>query len=1023
METGSSQNRGSDSRVTVGSGQQNAEVLHLTSKDNALATILEHAATVSAMDISTCRSPSLARATPGILSLQAYSTPLIAGEGLSFSSAQPKKSSVVPNIVVEHISASPGDRQYMRHPAVVQLHASLSPPFSSCWTTIVGRQARALSDSSVCDLEKSLQRCSAPLSFNHVDYPITIDLSTKNTPHEVPSIAHSEVTTVVSLNKPTSRSSLITWPVIPDHEPQIDKGESDSYQFVTTSPRFCGPERSPKAYWLRRHSDSNLSSGQNTNSGLRVDPYPIRSHSTGDSRVLSTMSICNTTSTLDNLELRVEERTSTPSVPRPHNVAEREQGSSFDIQLQEAKLSQVAVKTKSERSILHVFHSVQTKEDPAVNITVDLENCGDCAKTTSEVEMEYKDHSTQKLTREHPASENNGDKRIKLKKYLQARYQMSQHEPQQFSEMDDVFVDRFASPAPISSPGRYPPERSANDLMIGVSRSRSDGATEFLPLQSHIDVSFQTNDVTLPRTSSLCMSKSEILPGYRPPTENLHVLRRMFPQDEHISIKTEPQSPGAVPKGTSVFVFPPPPVVLHDTLSYSHYSRPVSSVASQAPSPLTAGVIECSGWSPQSHRSERIQDCDQDSQHLKDYQQQISSASERGSNRLLYEQKKDNTALSVGQIMEFIVPKTAVRPVGSDLSVRSESKIDGLDFGNNVSASFLRFPKRLSHVSASEHNRWPINSLSLAQVEGLQSFVCPVCSVTFSSCKHLTDHMSVHIARSVSPADVSKEPEVTTGSKPVHLCPICQRTFTRGDMLTRHVRLHTGVRPYECTLCSQVFSRSDHLTTHQRTHTGEKPYRCVVCTYAAPRRDMVTRHARIHETAANLTSASGRRGRRAYSVSGAVPVVATIDPLRLRADQLVHPVRRHRSESGYTTRQHWLHSSADGSHNRSLTSSIESTEGSVATLPITCRAWSTTSAESFESYPGAYAAGSSVSSMTADSQDVFSIHPRHFRWGSEAPSTDYVSHLDDAATCVDVAGVTPVFQKCSVASPPPREQC
>ena len=136
------------------------------------------------------------------------------------------------------------------------------------------------------------------------------------------------------------------------------------------------------------------------------------------------------------------------------------------------------------------------------------------------------------------------------------------------------------------------------------------------------------------------------------------------------------------------------------------------------------------------------------------------------------------------------------------------------------------------------------------------TFLCPVCGQMFPSYNYLANHMVNHLPSEV----VTKGPG--EGNK-VHLCKVCNRSFSRSDMLTRHMRLHTGLRPYECRMCGQVFSRSDHLHTHLRTHTGEKPYRCPQCPYAAPRRDMITRHMRIH------TKHFSRRGRRSSSTGSA----------------------------------------------------------------------------------------------------------------------------------------------------------
>jgi len=95
-------------------------------------------------------------------------------------------------------------------------------------------------------------------------------------------------------------------------------------------------------------------------------------------------------------------------------------------------------------------------------------------------------------------------------------------------------------------------------------------------------------------------------------------------------------------------------------------------------------------------------------------------------------------------------------------------------------------------------------------------------------------------------------------------------------------------------------------------------------------------------------------------------------------------------------------------------------------LPVACRGWSTTSAESFESYPGASHHRSSLSSAPCDSPDVFAMHPHYFRSGidpsssSEATmgsSTSAVVDVSESSVSADIAGVMPALQKCSVTSP------
>ena len=135
------------------------------------------------------------------------------------------------------------------------------------------------------------------------------------------------------------------------------------------------------------------------------------------------------------------------------------------------------------------------------------------------------------------------------------------------------------------------------------------------------------------------------------------------------------------------------------------------------------------------------------------------------------------------------------------------------------------------------HSETDVSGVASQSVQE-QSFVCEHCGQAFAMHDRLAKHIaSRHRDRSASVNDENSK---------THKCTMCSKSFGRSDMLTRHMRLHTGVKPYSCLICGQVFSRSDHLSTHQRTHTGEKPYRCPQCCYSASRRDMITRHMRTH---------------------------------------------------------------------------------------------------------------------------------------------------------------------------------
>ena len=236
-----------------------------------------------------------------------------------------------------------------------------------------------------------------------------------------------------------------------------------------------------------------------------------------------------------------------------------------------------------------------------------------------------------------------------------------------------------------------------------------------------------------------------------------------------------------------------------------------------------------------------------------------------------------------------------------------------------------------------------------------RSYVCPVCGQAFPSYNYLANHMVNHLPSEV----VSKGPG---DSNKVHLCKVCNRSFSRSDMLTRHMRLHTGLKPYECRVCGQVFSRSDHLHTHLRTHTGEKPYKCPQCPYAAPRRDMITRHMRIH------TKQWSRRGRRSSSTSSDIQS-SSFSSTETSDVAAHHQQRRHQSLSSVDSQE------SDQSLRKSSQASTESTTDILPYLG-TVRSWSTASIESDISEHSPIRHDSSVSMEEEGFTGSSTSHPR-----------------------------------------------
>lgn len=294
------------------------------------------------------------------------------------------------------------------------------------------------------------------------------------------------------------------------------------------------------------------------------------------------------------------------------------------------------------------------------------------------------------------------------------------------------------------------------------------------------------------------------------------------------------------------------------------------------------------------------------------------------------------------------------------------------------------------------------------------NFVCPMCGNVFLSYNSLANHMVSHL-----PSEVITTQDGNNGSK-VHLCKVCNRSFSRCDMLSRHMRLHTGLRPYECHLCRQVFSRSDHLHTHLRTHTGEKPYRCSHCMYAAPRRDMVTRHMRVHLRGCT------KRGRRSSSASSLISESsATKGNLDSTNDGELDdvPSKQNVSSSSCGGRNYKTTSSFKKSRNWSVTSS-ETSEGPAPDRETSkmIRTESTTSIDSGVSYLTPMSLAPSLWSPGVDSPDVFSRQPLHFIWPT---TTQEMRHESEEGSLSRVANkdvsmdaeMQESFQKWKVTSP------
>jgi len=739
---------------------------------------------------------------------------------------------LVPDIVVEHVSSSTfsDSGTGSRRPLFCHGLSPVSPDVSEAGLS-TGRQFRALSDSSVYKLERSCHS-SAVGSFPaartvhstwSLDQFSPVGVAKFHGSDPAPPELEMEVFRSEYTSRETLGSTLRQRVKQPLPVSDILPFGSPYWQPPLPSTQSLGPERSPKANWLRRHSDSNLT----WQAGLRVEPYPIRSRSTGDT-LLSVVS-----SREQPVSSAGESQVSKEQIPYCGHSEEQHRAAPPHLWSMAGSFwhERASPTTKkffsegSEQSVTHaedVQFSVRSRSEniipreflPEKTSSVERRTTGHIAETDvssvssatlSTEQTEVVDMSVRERSAATERIEGLVEKRMKLKKYLQTRYQMSQHHLRQSSDTDDVFTERLSTPDRSTSPATSvtevsePEDLSARAQPIPTSKvtSADSGRESELDrgrVYSSVSLSFQ--EPTLSRTFLPSTERSQ----FPLPAEELPCL-----------VKREPTSPGIVPSGTSVFVFPPTLPSHHESTEWYQPMRHQSS--SPVPSPLSSGISE--SYHPAVHFPRLIRQPSfpgeegpyratglrMGYQHMPPLVTDVSAVCRRRACSLAISTQISSLTLSEALPAAAQGRRTTAGPEMMSMSMPAAR----LSLGES-------YPHRLQSGSQWRHHRLRGRQTSCASIEDPANFICPVCSVVFSSYQHLADHMVDHVSTSPPPplepveqgeAEASGS-EASGSQKAVHLCPICQRSFSRGDMLTRHIRLHTGIRPYECTLCSQV---------------------------------------------------------------------------------------------------------------------------------------------------------------------------------------------------------------------------
>jgi len=723
---------------------------------------------------------------------------------------------LVPDIVVEHVSSSTfsDTGTWLRQPSSCGSLSPVDVPSEAGAAAAAGRPLRALSDSSVYPLERCRHSTVSALPpgtrRRATDPPrssMSLDLfASPSAVGDDPGPAELEMEVFGSEESSGSRAGVqppsftsVGWPV-------GGLGWQPSLQSL-------GPERSPKASWLRRHSDSNLTSGHGWQTGLRTEPYPIRSHSTGDTLL----------SAASSREQSSESAAQPPPPPRePAPDGERQRATipshlwSTAGRSWQQRASPAARKFFSEGSRQPVAHAEALQpyaRSRSENIpsreflfptekTTSVERRVEEVATVSELGAE-RTKVVDAPTRGALGGKTDGlvEKRLKLKKYLQTRYQMSQDRLHQSSgDVDDVFTERVSNPDRSAAAASEPKDLSTRPRTIaaddGERTAESDSGSS-----RYFSASSRLQDPSDPR-----------------PFHPAAVGRFPLSADDLplSSVKREPTSPGIVPSGTSVFVFPPPSVPSHPLDSVAadwyHHHHQHHSAASPLASPLseTYQSTGVGGHFPRFFRRPSFPPDEgpyRASGGLRMAQHDVSAIRHR-------------LACSLDISTE---PAAAPAPLvaGADTAASGSARLSLAEsVRQRLRSGGLRWHRHHHH-----HHLGDSGSQSSVDDPSTSSssFSCPACPAAFSSYRHLADHMTDHVT---SPPDAGEAPGAESASgKAVHLCPICQRSFSRGDMLTRHVRLHTGIRPYECSLCSQVSRTSlhaaagSHSSPTRNTHT------------------------------------------------------------------------------------------------------------------------------------------------------------------------------------------------------------
>ncbi|ESO84523.1 hypothetical protein LOTGIDRAFT_132019 [Lottia gigantea] len=107
-------------------------------------------------------------------------------------------------------------------------------------------------------------------------------------------------------------------------------------------------------------------------------------------------------------------------------------------------------------------------------------------------------------------------------------------------------------------------------------------------------------------------------------------------------------------------------------------------------------------------------------------------------------------------------------------------------------------------------------------------YKCDKCSKTFTRLDSLTQHLKIHVQKSL------------------HVCKVCQKSFQTKSQLNSHAKTHDK---HKCKICRESFETNKKLASHQTFHIVSRSHKCDVCEKVFTCSSHLKRHSIIHTRA------------------------------------------------------------------------------------------------------------------------------------------------------------------------------